>query len=87
MIHHRARVLDPDLADAELAVFAFPVVTGPDGVERRKLRAYFAGADPLFSYEQLDRMVIETYEIWQQVLAERQDKVRRASGGKKGDLL
>lgn len=87
MIHHRARVLDPDLADAELGVFAFPMVTGPDGIERRKLRTYFAGDDPLFSYEQLDRMVIETYELWQRVLAERQAKARRASGGKKGDLL
>ncbi len=87
MAHHRARVLDPDLADAELAIFRFPPVTDEDGTERRLLTAYFAGGDPLFSYEELDRMVAETYEVWQRVLAERREEARRASGGRKGSLL
>jgi hypothetical protein len=63
------------------------VLTGQDGVKRRRLCIYSADEDALFNYEQLDRMVVETYETWQQVLAERQDEARRASGGKKGDLL
>lgn len=84
MAHHRARVLYPDLADAELAILAFPVLTG---VERRGLRIYVARDEPLFSYEELDQMVAETYRIWQQVLTERQDEARGAGGGRRGSLL
>jgi hypothetical protein len=87
MAHHRARLLNPDLADAELAIFQFPTVRDPQGAEHRVLRPNLAGDVRLYSYEELDRMVAETYEIWQSVLAERQDGVRRAGGGRKGPLL
>jgi hypothetical protein len=87
MAHHRARVLYPDLVDAELAIFAFPVVGDLSRVERRGLRTYFAGDEALFSYEELDQMVAETYRIWQQVLTERRDEARRAGGGRRGSLL
>lgn len=87
MAHHRARVLDPDLTDAELAIFRFPPIASEDLAQRRRLQTYFAGDDRLFSYEELDRMVAETYEIWQQVLVERRGEARRVSGGRKGPLL
>jgi hypothetical protein len=87
MAHHRARVLYPDLADAELAIFAFPVMTDPYRGECRRLRTYLAGGGSLFSYEELDRMVAETYQIWEQVLAERRDEARRAGVGRRGSLL
>ena len=87
MMHHRARVLYPDLGDAELAIFAFPVLAAPSGVERRRLRIYFAGDEPLFSYQELDQMVVDTYRIWQEVLTERRDEARRTGSGRRGSLL
>jgi hypothetical protein len=80
-------VLYPDLADAELAIFAFPVEGDLSRMERRRLRTYFAGDKPLFSYKELDQMVAETYRIWEQVLTERRDEARRAGGGRRGSLL
>ena len=87
MSHHRARALDPDLADATLAIFAFPVVSDANGVERRRLRTYLAGDDPLFTYDELDAMVAETYQLWLRVLAEREDEARRTAGAQRGSLL
>lgn len=87
MAHHRARVLYPDLADAELAIFTFPVVTDASEGGCRRLRTYVAGDSSLFSYEELDQMVAETYRIWEQVLAERRDEARRTGGGLRGSLL
>lgn len=87
MAHHRVRELYPDLAGAELAIFRFPSVTDARGVTARRLQTFLAADGPLYTYEELDLMVAKTYQIWQQVLAERQDEARRASGGRRGTLL
>jgi len=86
MMHHRARVLDPDLADAELAVFQFPPTIGADGTERRILLPHFAGDTELYSFDELEKIVGETYDLWQQVLTERSETARK-SAGKRGTLI
>jgi hypothetical protein len=81
MINEKARVIDPDLADAELLIFR---VTAVD--DDRLLRTYFASDLPLMDYDELDTRVAETYADWEIVLAEREEERRRASGGR-GSLL
>ncbi len=82
MIHEKARIIDPDLTDAELAIFQFT----PVGDDRRLLRIHFAGPMSLMSYDELDTRVSETYADWELVLAEREEQRRRAGGGS-GSLL
>jgi len=81
MIHEKVRVIDPDLADAELLILR---VGAAD--ETRVLRTHFAGDMPLLSYDELDTRVGETYADWEIVLAEREEERRRAGGGR-GSLL
>ena len=83
MMNQQARVLDPDLADAELAIFQLPCVS--DG--KRQLRPFLARDMLLYSYDELDAMVSELYKIWQEVSAEREQEVRRKAPGRRGDLL
>jgi hypothetical protein len=76
MIHEKARVSDPDLADAELLIFRVASVD-----DKRVLRTHYAGELPLMSYEELDTRVSETYAEWEIVQAEREQERRRAGGG------
>ena len=80
MIHEKARVIDPDLADAGLLIFQ--VVSVDD---KRVLRTRFAGELSLMSYDELDARVSETYADWELVQAEREEERRRAGGS--GSLL
>jgi hypothetical protein len=78
MMHERIRAADPDFADVTLGVVQFalsakgprpPVLFTDQGVE-------------LFSFEELDQMVSETYEIWKEVCEKRTaDTRRRGTGG------
>jgi hypothetical protein len=40
----------------------------------------------LFTFEELDAMIRETYELWRLVLEEREEERKRSSGGKMGPL-
>jgi hypothetical protein len=75
MIHEKARVIDPDLAAAELLIFQVVAID-----DKRVLRTHFAGELPLMSYEELDTRVSETYADWEVVQAEREQERRRAGG-------
>ncbi|MEH2590981.1 type VI toxin-antitoxin system SocB family DNA replication inhibitor toxin [Bradyrhizobium sp. AZCC 1721] len=78
MMHERIRAADPDFADVALAIVQFalsekgprvPVVSLDQGVE-------------LFTFDELDHMVSETYEMWREVCEERAaDARRRGAGG------
>jgi hypothetical protein len=73
VMHERLRVLDPDFGDARLIVCQFP--KGNDGGRTLKL---FEHSDfELFSIDELDAMVIETYSIWAEVLQGREERARR----------
>lgn len=81
MIHEKARVIDRDLADAELLIFRVASVD-----DKRMLRTHFAGELSLMSYDELDARVSETYADWELVQAEREQERRRAASGS-GSLI
>jgi hypothetical protein len=75
-MHERLRVLDPDFADVNLRVYQF---TTPDHGPRTP-KPYPQQAS-LFSFEELDHMVRETYEIWTEVFTRRTERQRKRTGG------
>lgn len=78
VMHERIRVLDPDYREVALGIFQFP----PDGKRRKAALHTDEGVD-LYDFDTLDMMVRETYELWWQILAEREEKKRR-DGGSEG---
>ena len=74
MMHERTRAADPDFADALMGIYQFSVPkTGP-----RIPNLLTDEGVRLFSFEELDIMVRETYAIWQEVWEERVERVRRS---------
>jgi hypothetical protein len=73
--YERFRAMD-DFSGVVFAVFQF--ANSPSGP--RRLIPHFSDGVELWSYDQLNEMVIETYEIWREVLAERADDDRRGTG-------
>jgi len=82
-MHQRIRVSDPDFADVELAIIQFET----DGAGVRTPKLFTADGVDLFSFEALDAMVRETYDLWREVLEERESDVRRKAGGARGLLI
>jgi hypothetical protein len=76
MMHQQIRVADPDFSDAQLAVLQFP---HPRQGERY-IRATFDDGVDLFSFDELQEMVQETYDIWRDINEERQENLPRAAG-------
>ena len=83
MMHERIRVDDDDYSRARFVILKFlesgddirtPVLYADDGVE-------------LFSRDQLESMVTETFELWREVYGERVSGARRAAAGRAGTLL
>ena len=83
IMHERIRVDNPDYSKVRFVILKFPESGGDirtpvhhtdDGVE-------------LFSREQLESMVTETYELWREVYGERVSGARRAAAGRAGSLL
>lgn len=72
LMHERIRVGDPDFADSRLVVAQF------DKVEegRRAIRLFDAGDADLFSFDELNEMIDETYRLWIEVLTERAEEAR-----------
>ncbi|WP_271627943.1 type VI toxin-antitoxin system SocB family DNA replication inhibitor toxin [Bradyrhizobium sp. CCBAU 11445] len=79
VMHERIRAADPDYADVALAVVQFtrteegprtPVIFTDEKIE-------------LFTFDELDQMVRETYELWTEILEGRTAQTRRrgAAGG------
>lgn len=83
-MHERIRAADADFANVELAIIQFD----DTDKQKRVARPYFASGVDLYSFEALDLMVRETYEIWREVLAEREREERPArSAAGQGNLF
>jgi len=77
IMNERIRVPDPDFAEARLLVAQF----GKQDDGKRFVRLYEASDSDLFSFDELNDMIDETYRLWIQVLAERADDARRRPTG------
>lgn len=77
MMHERIRAADEDFAEVGLAIIRFD-----DPAEgRRVARLYTDKGVTLYTMDELELMVAETYEMWREVCQEReQDARRRATG-------
>jgi hypothetical protein len=80
VMHERIRVADPDFAEVSLGIYQFSLSEkGP------RIPILHTDANvPLFSFDELDRMVRETYELWREVREEREAEARRKAAGKRG---
>ena len=77
MMHERIRAADEDFADVRLTIVQF----GDPSNDRRAVRLHTDEGVELYSREELEQMVASTYEMWREVLEERERKARgRATG-------
>jgi hypothetical protein len=77
VMHERTRAADPDFAEVALGVFQFSLSEkGP-----RVPILYTDAGVTLFTFEELDQMVRDTYEMWREVCEERAAEMRRRAGG------
>lgn len=78
VMHHAIRVQNPtDFGTAKLVVFQFPYARA--GSERSVTLEIVDDAD-LYSRDELAAMIAETFELWDEVLAERAAEARRSAG-------
>jgi hypothetical protein len=79
VMHERIRVPDPDFADVRLAIFQF--ATPPEGSRVPIMRTDEGVV--LFTPDELEEMVRETYEIWTEVYTERvrSEPLKREASG------
>lgn len=83
MMHQGIRVADPDFENAALEI----IHAGSSLNGARTLNFHSDDGVELYSFEELDQMVRETYEIWREVLAEREEEERKKAYSRKGQLL
>jgi hypothetical protein len=77
MMHERIRAADEDFAEVRLTIAQF----GDLSVDRRAVRLTTDEGVQLYSREELEQMVASTYEMWREVLKERERTARgRATG-------
>jgi hypothetical protein len=81
MMHERIRAADADFAAIKLGIIRFR-----DDKEdnSRSVQFYTDTGVELFSLDQLESMVAETYRIWQEVWDERTAETRRKGTGTDG---
>lgn len=72
MMHERIRAEDEDFADVRLAIARF---ADPEG-DRRAVRLYTDAGVDLYSLNELETMVASTYEMWREVVEEREREAR-----------
>lgn len=77
IMNERIRIPDPDFADSRLIVAQFPKLEE----EKRGIRTFECNDSDLFSFDELNEMIGETYRIWAEVLAERADEARKRPTG------
>jgi hypothetical protein len=77
MMHERIRVPDPDFADSRLLV----VQLGKAADSKRVVRLFEPTDSGLFSFDELNEMIDETYRLWIEVLEERADELRKKPTG------
>jgi hypothetical protein len=73
VMHQRIREADPDYTDVRLGIFQF--TTPEKGPRLPKL--FTDRGVALFSYDEIEQMVRETYEIWTEVYLQRTDRERK----------
>ena len=77
MMHERIRAADEDFADVRLTIIQF----GDPSNDRRAVRLYTDEGVDLYPRDQLEAMVASTYNMWWEVLEEREREARgRATG-------
>jgi hypothetical protein len=77
MMHERIRAEDEDFADVRLTIVQF---YKPE-YERRAVRLHTDDGIELYSREELELMVASTYEMWRDVLEEREREARQRPTG------
>jgi hypothetical protein len=82
MMHQRIREGSPDFKDVRFGIFQFEKTE--EGPRPPKLYTDYGVA--LFSLDELERMVAETYELWREVCEGRETETRRR-GGQRGPLI
>jgi hypothetical protein len=83
VMHERIRAADSDFAEVGLGIYQFTLTDkGP-----RIPVLYTDAGISLFSFEELDQMVRDTYEMWREVCEGREAEARKKAGGKRGDLI
>jgi hypothetical protein len=76
MMNERIRVPDPDFAAARLRVVQFTRLDSG----KRVIRLFDEHHD-LFTFDELNAMIEETYRLWIEILAERSEELRSAATG------
>lgn len=79
--HHALRVNNPDHSEITFEILKFA------NTSERSLQVHTEDERWLFSYEELEQMIAVTQRLWFDVLAEREEEIRRTGTGKTGDLL
>ncbi|WP_232831419.1 hypothetical protein [Pseudogemmobacter bohemicus] len=77
MMHERIRTADEDFAEVRLTIAQF----GDPSDDRRAVRLHTDEGLELYSREELEQMVASTYEMWREVLEERERKARDRTTG------
>lgn len=82
VMHERIRAADPDFADVGLVIFQFEL----SAKGMRMPITFSESSVELFSFEDLDQMVRETYSLWQEICEDRaaDARSRKAAGGSGG---
>lgn len=83
MMHERTRAADPDYEGVDLAIFQF----GDFASGQRKPVLHTDQGVTLYTLDELDAMISETYLLWQEVCEEREVETRRKGTGTTGPLL
>jgi hypothetical protein len=84
VMHERIRAADPDFAEVALGVVQFEVnAKGP-----RQPILFLDDGESLFTFDELDHIVRETYNLWREVCEERAAEARRTgTDGKRDGFL
>jgi hypothetical protein len=78
VMNERIRAADPDFAEVALGIVQFALSDkGP-----RAPSIFTDESVKLFTFDELDQMVRETYELWREVCDERTADIRRRAGGR-----
>lgn len=89
-MHASIRERNPDFANAILEIIQLPYERGSKTAESmvtpRALRVHTLDGAPVYTFDEIDRMLTQTLRIWDEVCAEAVAETRRRAGGK-GTLL
>ncbi len=83
VMHERIRVADPDFASVQFGIIQFE---NSDGDRRAPIIHMDEGTE-LLSFDEMERMVAETYDLWREVCEQRIAEARRDETGTSGPLL